>query len=315
MKVCRRVTRSLLAILGVGVFLPLSGCAAARVHSQLPAFANAVTLTSANVKSAFEIAQLQYVTAQSAKLAMDYDTTGFNPSKVKDLLPLEDIQARITLLKALSEYANSLAEVTDDKHLDEFDASTKALGNSLVDLSTKPQVQKLANVSQTDINITTTAIDALGHWFIERKIQKELPKRIEEMKAPIQTICDLLAKDIGNAPDSAGHGGGGLREIVWNEYRDLLKEQSAYIDHNKGTMDVRTRSQEIQKLPAIVREQRATDLVLGQTKSAISKIAETHNALELNPDRDSTLRIRISALVSEGQRVKDFYAALQKKKE
>ena len=293
------------------VLLAHVGCAMRAAHEQVPAFAQAVSLTAGNVQAAFDAVEGEYANAEADRLVVNYDKAGFNPSEVKSFLPPEDLQIRMALLKGLSEYANSLAEISSDKKLTEFDNAAKQFGNSLQALSGSAASKLLPKSSDADRNIATAAIDALGRWFIERKRQKELPKLVAQMQGPIEKICDLLSADIGNAPDPSGKGGSGLRDQLWREYDQRMMDKSAFIDHNKGSMDAMTRAAEIRKLPALVRQQLLADKTLAQTQSGLKKIAATHAQLTKALTDKASFTAQASELVSEGQRIKEFYVSLE----
>jgi hypothetical protein len=177
--------------------LPL-GCISPAVHKNVPQFADAVTIATDNSKAAFQIVDQKYMDVESAKLVVNYDKTGFNPNNVRHLLHPEDLQVRLDLLNALQQYASTLSQVSADTKLQEFDDKTKAFGKSLQDLTATDAFKSFVKNSKTEVNIATTAIDALGRWFIERKRQKELPKLIEQMQEPVRRTAELLQADIGN---------------------------------------------------------------------------------------------------------------------
>src|SRR6266498_2371301 len=215
----------------VAIVLLLCGahlaCVAPAVHTSVPQFANAVTLATENSKGAFQVVDQKYMEVEADALVVDYERTGFDPRKVKHLLTSDELQVRIDLLNALQQYAKTLSQVSSDSKLQEFDDQTKALGKNLQDLASTDAFKKLVQTSGTQVNIATTAIDALGRWFIERKRQKELPNLIEAMQDPVKRTAELLEADIGNRPDDQGNGGSGLRGQLWNEYMHAMLQQSA----------------------------------------------------------------------------------------
>lgn len=286
------------------------GCAMRAAHDQTSAFAQAVSVTTSNVEAAFDAVEHEYANVQADRLVVNYDKTGFNPADVKDFLSPEDLQIRMKLLKGISEYATSLAEISSDKKLTEFDDATKQFGTSLQTLSSSAAGKLLPKASDADRNVATTAIDALGRWFIERKRQKELPKLVTQMQGPIKKICELLSVDIGNAPDSSGSGGSGLRDQLWREYSQRMMDESAFIDHSKG-MDAMTRAAEIRKLPALVRQQRLADATLAETQAGLKKIAITHTQLVKALADRASFTSQASELASESRRIREFYTSLQ----
>jgi hypothetical protein len=286
------------------------GCISPAVHKQVPAFANAVTLATENTKSAFDVVEEEYETAQTARIVVDYDKKGFNPDMVRPFLLPEDLQVRLALLNALQEYASKLSEVSSDKQLNEFDDKTRAFGKSLEDLS---KTEAFSRFTKNDANIAGAAVNALGRWFIESKRQKQLPKIIAEMQDPVKKTAELLEADIGKAPDQAGHGGSGLRDQLWNTYDNAILQQDAFIKKYEDHMDPLTRAGAIRELPRLVRQRNLADKTLEQTQSTLAKLVDAHSALLKAVVSKGDIQSELSALISEGQRIKSFYDSLQKK--
>ncbi len=290
----------------------LGGCISPTVHKSVPQFAAAVTLTTENSKEAFQVVDLKYVDVEALRLVVNYDKSGFDPSKIHHLLSPDDLQVRLDLLDALQQYASTLADVSGDSKLQEFDGQTKAFGTSLQKLTSDPSFQKLVSSTKTDLNIATTAVDALGRWFIERKRQKELPSLIGQMQGPVKATSDLLRADIGNRPGEDGKGGNGLRAQLWNEYMQGMVQQSAFIDQNRDRLDPSAKSMEIRKLYQLVDERNRADDALRQTAESMSKLVTAHQEVLRAVQGKTDLHADISALISEGQRIKTFYESLSK---
>jgi hypothetical protein len=290
-----------------------AGCISPAVHKNVPAFANAVTLATENTKSAFNAVEQQYENVQAERIVANYEKQGFNPNMVQQFLGPEDLEVRLSLLEALQQYAFTLAEVSGDKQLDQFDDKTRALGSSLQALTGQPAFQRLVSSSALNVNVATAAVNAMGRWFIERKRQRRLPQLIDEMQEPVRTTAELLEADIGNAPDARGHGGNGLRDQLWNEYTEALIQKVAFLDHNKDRMDPGSKAEIIRSLPQLVRQRSLADQTLKQTKVTLSTLVDAHAAL-LRAIRSKTdIQASLSALIAEGQRIKGFYDSLQKK--
>ncbi|HYL16257.1 MAG TPA: hypothetical protein VEV41_24705 [Terriglobales bacterium] len=289
------------------------GCLSPAVHKNVPAFASAVTLATENTKSAFDVVEQEYENVQAERIVVNYDREGFNPNMVKQFLGPEDLEVRLALLDALQHYASTLAEVSGDKQLDQFDDKTRALGSSLQSLTKTAAFQRLVTSSAMEVNIAATAINALGQWFIERKRQQQLPRLISDMQEPVRRTAELLQADIGSAPDDHGHGGHGLREQLWNEYTQAALQQVAFIDHNKDHMDPASKAEAIKKLPQLVRQRALADQTLKQTQVTLSKLVEAHSALLRAVQSKTDIQAEFSALIGEGQRIKSFYDSLQKK--
>ncbi len=297
----------------VSLLMLANGCISPTVHKNVPAFANAVTLATENTKSAFDAVEQQYENVQAQRIVVNYDKQGFNPKMVAHFLDPGDLQVRIDLLDALQKYASTLSDVSGDKQLEQFDDKTRAFGTSLQNLTGTDAFKKLVSSSAASPNIAATAVNALGRWFIERKRQQHLPELIAEMQEPVRTTAELLEADIGTPPDETGRGGHGLRDQLWNEYTQAMVQQVAFIEQNKDRMDPIAKAAAIEELPQLVKRRSLADQALKQTQATLSKLVDTHAALLRAVKSKGDIQAECSALISEGQRIKNFYESLQKK--
>lgn len=312
MRTRSRIRHGLLPAL-LPLMLLAIGCLSPAVHKNVPAFANAVTLATENTKSAFDAVEQQYEDVQAQRIVVNYDKQGFNPRMVQLFLEPKDLEVRLALLDALQQYASTLSDVSGDKQLDQFDDKTRAFGSSLQALTGTAAFQKLASSSAMDVNIATTAVNAMGRWFIERKRQQRLPQLIGEMQEPVRRTAELLQADIGSVPDERGNGGRGLRDQLWNEYTQAMVQQVAFIDENKDRLDPASKADAIKRLPQLVRQRSLADQTLKQTQQTLSKLVDAHTALLQAVNSKTDVEAEFSALISEGQRIKSFYDSLQKK--
>jgi hypothetical protein len=289
-----------------------AGCVSPAVHKNVPQFANAVTLATQNSKAAFEIVDQKYVDISAGKLVIDYDANGFNPKNVHHLLKTEDLQVRLDVLTALQQYASTLSEVSSDSKLQEFDANTKALGTALQKITSEQPFKDLVSKASFDANIATTAVNAIGRWFIEKKRQKELPQLIAQMQEPVKRVAELLKADIGDRPGDDGTGGKGLRAVLWDAYMQSMIHQSTFINDNKSRLEPLVKAQEIRKLPQLVDERERADDALRHTAESLSRLVDAHEEILRAVRTKQDLHANISALISEGERIKEFYDSLQK---
>jgi hypothetical protein len=295
------------------LLLLANGCISPAVHKNEPAFSSAVALATENTKSAFDAVEEQYESVQAQRIVINYDRQGFNPKMVKHFLDPEDLQIRLDLLDALQRYASSLSDLSGDKQLEQFDDTTRAFGTSLQNLTATDAFKRLVSSWAGNVNVATTAVNAIGRWFIDRKRQQRLPDLISEMQQPVKTTAELLEADIGSAPDENGRGGHGLRDQLWNEYTEAMIQQVAFIDQNKDRMDPATKTEAIERLPQLLKRRSLADQTLKETQATLSKLVDTHAALLRAVKSKGDIQADCSALISEGERIKRFYDSLQKK--
>ena len=71
---------------------------------------------------------------------------------------------------------------------------------------------------------------------------------------------------------------------------------------------------EIEKLPALVREQRQADQMLAQTAVTLQQLVKANDEVLRAATTKQNLHADIGDLVNEAERIKDFYTSLGSKK-
>ena len=113
----------------------LSGCSLSPLAKRTADFSSAAAATSIDTASAYQIVERAHYDTEVATLVANYDTDGFHPEKIKPFLKPEDQETRTRILNGLTQYAETLAEVSGDQPLADVDKQAAVLGNSLKDLS------------------------------------------------------------------------------------------------------------------------------------------------------------------------------------
>ncbi len=304
-------------------------------HADAVAAATAPVVDEAEsaYKTAIEIHEerLQY----DAIKQFDSEDPVYNPKNAKPLLTDAQMDVRLTLLKALADYAKSLEAVTGGLETKELDKASKDLGGSLTALSTASAVDVetgLGMVVATDPteiatsttigNTTTTAtstgtqpepvitpgmqaalsvgINALGQYLEARKVKQELPGLVKQMDGPIDALCALLAAE--------------TKILAGQERRDtdfMIDRETLFLRTAKG-MDPEARRERIRTLPGFVRRQQAAAEELTELRQSIEKLALTHKALVAaeqgnNPESISQ---KIADLSAAGGSLGKFYSTL-----
>ena len=297
------------ALIGLASF---NGCSVSPMSKRTAAFSTAAVATTQKTTKAYELVEGSYHDSQVAALVDAYEQDGFHPEKIQPFLSAEDMKVRTRVLEGLTKYAETLAEISSDQPLKTLDVQAAAFGKSLQTLSRNGEIKPLAksaHISDTELNIVTTAVDALGRALIENRRRKDLPEVLQQMKEPVNQICELLEKDIGDPEKS------GLRNELKNNYQTLIRKQEQFIDHNKRQMSAQEKRQEIQRLPQLVSEAQAADESLAATQKALAQLAKTHAALvESGNAKDSPgFRTLLAELIDYGQQLADFYQKLPAK--
>lgn len=305
-----RISRYTLApSCAMAVLVLLAGCSLSPLARRTSAFATAATATAKDTTNAYALVEQAHHDAEIAAMVANFDKDGFHPETIEPFMPAKDMEARTRVLEGLSRYAETLAYVSGDAPMNDVDMQTTALGKSLEDLSKSGAVAsftKSAGVSNVDLNLATTAIDALGRALIERRRSRDLPAILKEMKTPIPQICALLEADIGDPEKS------GLRNQLKNDYEALKRKQIQFIRDNEATMSAADKRDAIEALPKIVSAEASGDKSLSATQTALKQMAATHTALveSVGAKEAPAFRTMLSELISDGQQLHGFYAQL-----
>ena len=307
------------------VTVVLSGCVK-QVRSTVPAFAQAAELTSTNVQSALQTVETNYYATNAFTYSVNYDGN-WNPSKIPtSWLTPEAMNVRVEILEGLKKYASELSGLTGSNDVDQLNKASTAVGQSLKGLVGTPQFQKMSAAKSLPDNFSSlaaAAVDALGNWLIELKLQQNLPSEIEKMDPNIQKICTLLEADIGAVDMNIQNSieGSGVRQVVWISYNQRIITQNQYILHNQCTSERTTnclsgndRLAEIQKLPALVQQQRTTDQTLKQVQATVKQLAAAHTELLKAVQSKQTLTADLGNLLAEAQRLNTYYQTLASSK-
>lgn len=289
--------------------ISLAGCSLSPLSKRTAAFSSAAVVTTQNTANAYQVVEQSYYNAQVASLVVSFDKDGFHPERIQPFMSAKNMEVRTRVIDGLRQYAETLAEVSGDQPLNVFDTQAAALGKSLQSMSKNGDIKSLlksANISTTDMNVATTAVDALGKVLIERKRSKELPAILKEMRDPIIQICTLLEEDIGTPEKS------GLRNQLKNDYDKLERKQEQYIYKNTDKMTAEEKRAEIERLPKLEADRMKADQALAATQAALVQLAKTHTALvdSANKKNSPAFKTLLSELIDDGKQLHSFYENL-----
>lgn len=290
----------------------LTGCIK-KIQTSVPAFAQAVALTTTNVQGAFDTVQGTVYDAQVMNYVVNYDGN-FDPAKIgKPWIPKETLAARMLVLQGLKQYASELSSLTsyDVKTVDQ---ASSGLGTALKGLTATAPFKSVAANANFAIDIATSAVDALGNWLIENKLRKGLPDAIVKMDKPIQDISKLLIADIGVVDADPEHPtrGSGLRHVLWLQYNLEIEHWNSYVKTHyldeKVNPDGRLAA--IKQLAALATQQRAADQTLAQVAVTIKQMADAHTQLLKAAQAKQSLMADVGDLLAEAQRLNAYYQSL-----
>lgn len=284
----------------------LAGCAHQPLMARTSAFAAAATVTAKSTDDGYALVEQSFRDAQLARMVAHFDDAGFDPSTIKPFLPATDRQVRSEVVDALRSYAEHLSAVSGQDSLKEVDAGAKAVGGSLEQISANTLVS--AHFTATEANLAAVAIDALGRELVERRRRRDLPGILKQMEQPIDTICSLLAKDLGDPERS------GLRNQLHNDYLDLLREQKNYIVDNSDKLSPAEKREAVLALPKLANDGDDADRALAATQGALLELAKTHAALAATAGQKDApgFQLQLEQLEASAQRLTNFYSSISK---
>jgi hypothetical protein len=327
--------RMLAGSLALCLPLALAGCASS-LSPHVTALSAATAPVVDQATAAYHNAQAIHAESVNYDAAASFDQTNvFVPASVQAWPSDKDIQVRLAVLTAFQLYVKDLAAVTGNTDSPALDAASKSMGESLTSLANTvaPPVEAALGVTPAPSSSTTTtttttsggttttttssgstlpplispdaanavsvAIDALGQFLVNRTVEKALPQQIEAMDPHVQTLCELLAKDI---------------EIIQEQEKidsnDVIDRQTDFLRTAK--LDPEERRVEFMKLPDMARRQSANDQALTQLRAAIVNLEMTHHALAAaaqgnNPE---SLTDRLKDLSAAGESLGKLYGSL-----
>lgn len=307
-------TRYFLTLVLALVFI--TGCATQHATERIEAFSEANKLTIQNIAAAFDTVERKHYEMQVSRIVNDPESFQCDPSKrtIGHFLSPDELQARMHVLEGIQKYAEKLAIIMGNEQLDEFDERTRDFGKNLTKVNedlVKKNILNKATFKEGDIKVFTTAVNAIGRWFIEYKRQKGVRESVKDMQPHIEKICVLFTEDIGSSPADSGVQSDGLRDQLWRDYDGIIDRQCNFIEHGKGKLDPIQMRSEIKVMIALEVEQRQADAALKAIQQSLDTLRKTHNKIEECFDKNTVeIDNLISDLITEGKRIKEFYNTL-----
>jgi hypothetical protein len=322
-------------VLAGALALVLAGCSSS-LSPHVTALSQATAPVVDQAMATYRTAQAIHAERVDYDAAAAFGQTKvFDPASIQEWPPEKDIQVRLAVLTAFQLYVKDLTAVTGGTDSPGLDAASTSMGESLTSLANTvaPTVEGVLGVTPAPSSTTTTtttttsggtttattssgstlpplispdvakgigvAIDALGQFLVNRTIEKELPQQIEAMDPHVQSLCELLAKDIEI-----------LQEQEKNDLIDLTDRQTDFLLGAK--LDPEELRVEFMKLPDIARQETANDQALTQLRAAIINLEMTHHALAAaaqgnNPE---SLTERLKDLSTAGESLGKLYSSL-----
>lgn len=284
--------------------LALTGCSLSPLARNTAAFSNATNLLVDNTENAYRRTVRLNEDAQASLLVARYDTAQpMDPHSIRPLIDEKGLQARTDVLDGLRTYAETIADLASGVSSPKLDEAAAACGTNLKSLgdALSSSTPIHINLSPTEANATSTALKALGDFLVNRQVKSSVPKVIREMDPNIDALSQLLSRDIEILRDQAGR-----------DYEQILAQQDGFIRHAGSSLSATERRTEIQRLPRILADKKATGDMLADLQLSLTKLVTTHHVLAAaaTSKNSPSLQARIADLRASAERLATFYEGL-----
>jgi len=285
----------------------IAGCASPNAANQIKSFSDATILTISNTTQAFTLVEdIHYKEEVSEEIKNYNDKTGFVLSTIQPFMGSDALQVRLDVLNGLKSYAANLSALMGKSSLTNLDQQTTKLGQALATVDTnlvKYSFFKTAPATAQEIQIFTTAINALGHWLITYKQQKDAKQVIALMKGPVKSISELLQRDFRI-----------LKQQLALDNKETLENEDRYLHDNLARFDNNPGEKRavIQQMAALTQEMKNDAAIFDFLESAAAKLEAAHSALEEVFSKNTTnITSLIQELTTESQRISQYYSSLK----
>lgn len=315
-----RFERWLMLVSVVTIVLGLQACATVPTQNAVGKFAEAMDVTANSVENSFSLVNTNAVRLSEQKNNYAYlkgDKPDLKPPE--PFLGAEVLAKRFAVLRGLGEYAKILTAISNTDARERIQNASGDISDNLISINETlagfevdlplPEREQIAN-----------ALNGLGQFLIDRKIENELPPIIARMHPKIEKTIALLKTDIGDIkrdPKSdklevcgKDQNGCGLRRMLqikvdnWQtETRNILGLYLEMGDKSIGDLDTRRRAfEEAIELTARAHMQ---DAALAAIPKVLDNLEKAHSAL-LQPGEQSTL-VQVEAFLQQAENLAPLF--------
>jgi hypothetical protein len=300
----RRTSTGLLLV----CLLSLTGCSLSPLARNTAQFSTATSAVVENTRNAYRAAVRLNEDAQYSLLVARYDTDRpMDPHSIRPLINEKGLEARTEVLDGLRVYAQTIADLSSGVSSPKLNDAAAACGANLKSLgdALSSDTPIGIKISETEANAASTALKALGDFLVNREIKESVPKVIRNMDPNVDALTRLLSSDIDVLRDQSGR-----------DYEQILAQQDQFIRHAGSSLAPVERRREIQRLPRILSDKKATEDMLSDLQVSLQKLAVTHHALAAaaTSKNDASLQARIADLRASAEGLANFYESLSSSK-
>ncbi len=299
----------------------LVGCASTSL-SQIKQFGSASKTLGEHARSAFDLAAMASVDRHLYDVAADpskgpTDATfkglftgddGVHDGKVK----AERLALRLRVLDQLSNYSSALQGLAEADFDKDIDAAAKDLNGSLIGLRNtfKEASGDDLPLTDDDIGIITTAVNAIGKAVAEAKRRVAIKTTITKADPAVQKATALIASDLGQKSDLASF----VKEAISNSRGSVQQAYNLERERPNSTFDSRysllVRARQLYDAeadtPAFFAAVSKGAAAVGAAHSALSK------AVEADEFSSAEVAKRLGELEVYVKSVRGFYTSIEK---
>ena len=295
----------LLPIVGSVVFV--NGCSTPT--QQISAFGAACGSIGSDAQKGYEIVDASIEKKNIYDIAL-------NPTIVDSSSPIfsqkimderDRLAQRTKMLGELTDYAQALQQLANKNFQTSIDSSSKDLSGALKSLNGdyKKATGNDSGLSDNDIYILSTVVDAAGSAYLEWKRREYIKAIVIKADPAVQKVTALLTHEFADISKVVGN----QLNIVETDYEEAFKTESA-------GMPFEARVQMLQNIEVAHENYINDQKFYDSLAQAVAKIGVTHaklkSSLEQNKWTSKEMYEQAQELVSWAKTVKSFYQSLKK---
>jgi hypothetical protein len=303
------------SMLMVCLLLTCTGCSTPSL-SQIKQFGSASSSLGEQARKAFDLAATASVDRKIYDVAAD-STKGPTDDTFQGIFSgdkAESLALRLRVLDALANYSGALQKLAEADLATGIDTASKDLNGSLIALRATYQKAsgKSLPLTDADIGIISTAIDAIGKAVVEAKRRSAIKTIIITSDGAVQKAAELITSDLGSNSDLASF----VKETVSNSRGSV--QQAYNSERGKSSSTFESRYTMLLRARQLYDTEMGTPAFFTSVSKGADSAAKAHNALltavKDNKFSSQEVAVFIGDLQNYVKSVEAFYNSLQPKK-
>lgn len=225
----------------------------------------------------------------------------------------ERLALRLRVLDQLANYSSALQQLSEADFAKDIDAAAKDLNGSLVGLreTYKKASGKDLPITDADIGIIATAVNAIGKAVVEAKRRAAIKTVIVKADSAVQNATKLIASDLGRDSDLASF----VKEALSNSRGSVQQAYNLQRTRANSTFDVRYAM--LVRARQLYDAEITTPAFFAAVSEGATAAGKAHQALRTAVEADDFSSPEAAKLIGELEvyvkSVRAFYKSLQAK--